>query len=101
MGDLLHRQTARSALVLRRILGPVRLSAVRPEVGRPYYQVETALEILDLLDEASEGGSNWLQQWRRGESNPRPKVHTRVSPSVQASPSTRNSDDGESGSHQE
>jgi len=25
--------------------------------------VETALEILDLLDEASEGGSNWLQQW--------------------------------------
>ena len=78
MGDLLRRQTARSALVLRRILGPVRLCAVRPEVGRPYYQVETALEILDLLDEASEGGSNWLQQWRRGESNPRPKVHPRA-----------------------
>ena len=32
------------------------------------------LEVLDLLDEASEGGSNWLQQWRRGESNPRPEV---------------------------
>jgi hypothetical protein len=79
MGDLLRRQTARSALVLRRILGPVRLCAVRPEVGRPYYRVETALEILDLLDEASEGGSNWLQQWRRGESTPRPKAHTGVS----------------------
>jgi hypothetical protein len=64
----LRRKTARSALVLRRILGPVRLRAVRSEVGRPYYQAETALETLDLLDESSEGGSNWLQQWRRGQS---------------------------------
>jgi hypothetical protein len=41
--------------------------------------------------------------WRMevGESNPRPKAHIGISPSVQASPSTRNPDDGESGSHQE
>ena len=48
--ELLGHQTARSALVLRRILGPVRLRPVRPEVGRPYYQAETALEVLDLLE---------------------------------------------------
>lgn len=53
--------------------GPARLRPVRPEVGRPHYQIETALEVLDLLDvaseeaETSEGGSNWYQQWRRGE----------------------------------
>ena len=80
LGELLGRQTARSALVLRRILGPVRLRPVRPQVGRPYYQAETALEVLDLLDVASreagtsEGGSNWYRKWRRGELNPRPKA---------------------------
>ena len=33
--ELLERQTGRSALLLRRILGPVRLMPVRPEIGRP------------------------------------------------------------------
>ena len=66
--------------MLRRILGPVRLQPIRPEVGRAYYQAETALEVLDLLDVGSqeagtsEGGSNWYRQWRRGELNPRPKA---------------------------
>jgi hypothetical protein len=42
-----------------------------------------------------------LGEWRRGESNPRPKAPTGVSPSVQASPSVRNSEDGESDPHHE
>src|SRR6184192_2818006 len=67
--DLLERQTERSALLLRRVLGPVRLVPTRPEVGRPYYQAETALRALELL-EPPEGGLNWSRQWRRGESNP-------------------------------
>jgi hypothetical protein len=51
-------------LVRRGILGPGRLQPIRPEVGRPTDQAETALQILDLLDVASqeagtsEGGSN-------------------------------------------
>jgi len=75
--ELLERQTERSALLLRRVLGPVRLVPTRPDVGRPYYQAETALRALELL-EPPEGGSNWSRQWRRGESNPRPKVHPRA-----------------------
>src|SRR5213080_4431079 len=66
--DLLERQTERSALLLRRVLGPVRLVPTRPDVGRPFYRAETALQALELL-EPPEGGSNWSRQWRRGESN--------------------------------
>src|SRR5262249_53611028 len=42
-----------------------------------------------------------LGEWRRGESNPRPKAQTGVSPSAQESPSTRNPNDGESDTHHE
>jgi hypothetical protein len=69
----LEQETARSALLLRRILAPARLIPVTPEVGRPYYQAETALRVLDLL-EAPEGGSTSLSWWRRWELNPRPKT---------------------------
>jgi DNA invertase Pin-like site-specific DNA recombinase len=71
--EVLEGETAKSALLLRRILGPIRLLPVRPEVGRPYYKAETALQVLDLL-EAPEGGSNLLQWWRRWASNPRPET---------------------------
>jgi hypothetical protein len=55
--EVLEGETVQSALLLRRVLGPVRLVPVRLEVGRPYYKAETALQVLDLL-EAPEGGSN-------------------------------------------
>ncbi len=71
----LERETARSALLLRRVLGPVRLVPCNPDVGRSYYRAETALQILELLEDP-DGGSNSLRQWRRGESNPRPKPKT-------------------------
>ena len=71
--DLLERETPRSALLLRRILGPIRLVPVTPQVGKPYYQSETTLQVLDLLDNP-EGGSNWSQWWRWRVSNPRPET---------------------------
>ena len=58
----LERETGRSALLLREVLGRVRLSPVAPEVGRPYYQAETTLPVLDLLQDP-EGSSNW-STWR-------------------------------------
>ena len=71
--DVLEGETVGSALLLRRILGPVRLVPVTPDVGKPYYQAQTAVRVLDLL-EASDGGSNLLQWWRRWASNPRPET---------------------------
>ncbi len=68
LDDALQMDTTRSALVLRRALGPVYLHPVTPEVGRPYYRAETAVQILELLQDPDDG-SNSLRQWRRGESN--------------------------------
>jgi len=74
--EVLERETTRSALLLRRILGPIRLAPIAPEVGRPYYQAETALQVLELIQDP-EGGSNSLSWWRRWESNPRPETLSR------------------------
>ncbi len=71
--QVLDAEPTTSALTLRRVLGPVRLIPVGPQVGRSYYQAETALQVLDLI-EAPEGGSNWLRWWRRWASNPRPET---------------------------
>ena len=71
--DLLERETSQSALLLRDVLGPVTLKPMTPQIGKPYYQAETTLQIVDLLHDP-EGGSNWLRKWRRGELNPRPKA---------------------------
>jgi hypothetical protein len=70
--ELLEQETTQSALLLRRILGPIRLAPVTPEVGRPYYQAETALQILELIQDP-EGGSNSLSWWTRWSSNPGPR----------------------------
>ena len=71
--ELLEHETPRSALLLRRILAPARLVPTVPEVGKPYYKAETALQVLDLL-EATESGSTSLKWWRWRVSNPRPET---------------------------
>ena len=74
--DVLESETATSALLLRRVLGTIKLRPVRPEVGRSYYEAETALQILELI-QGPQGGSNSLKWWRRWELNPRPKTLSR------------------------
>jgi len=76
---VLERRTEKAALLLRRILGPIRLEPVQPDVGRPYYRAHSHLDVLAVIDEKpnpdpSDPGSTVLRKWRRGESNPRPKV---------------------------
>ena len=80
--EVLERRTERSALLLRRLLGRIRLEPVRPDIGRPYFRAVSKLQPLTLLEmdgspEASEEGSNPLHWWRRRESNPRPKTRLR------------------------
>jgi hypothetical protein len=74
--ELLAHRTARSAQILRHLLGPIRLDLVTPDIGRPFYRAVTALDTLALIEAApvsAEAGSNSLQRWRRRESNPRPR----------------------------
>jgi len=75
--EVLERRTDRSALLLRTLLGQIRLQPTRGHIGRPYYVAQTALDTLALLapapgQDGPEGGSNSLRWWRRRESNPRP-----------------------------
>jgi hypothetical protein len=70
---VLEAEPSKSALVLRRVLGRIRLLPVEPQIGKPYYQAETALQVLELI-EPTEGGSNWSRWWRRWASNPRPEI---------------------------
>jgi len=77
MQEVLERRTDRSALLLRSLLGQIRLEPTRGHIGRPYYVARTSLDTLALLapppgQDGPEGGSNSLRWWRRRESNPRP-----------------------------
>lgn len=76
--DVLEARTEKSALLLRRLLGPIRLSPEETPAGRRYLKAETTLKSLALIEiepapGAPEAGSTALRWWRRGESNPRPK----------------------------
>ena len=78
---VLERRTEQSALLLRKLLGTIRMEPVTPEVGRRYYRARTSLDVLAVLEEEpgtesedSDPGSNTLHWWRRRESNPRPRV---------------------------
>lgn len=63
--DVMEQEVSQSALVLRNVLGPVTLRPTTPQIGKPYYQAETTLQIVDLLSDP-EDGSNWLRKWGGG-----------------------------------
>jgi hypothetical protein len=71
---VLERKTEKAAMLLRKLLGPIRLEPVQPEVGRPYYRAVSTLDALAIIEEDPEGGpsepgSNTLRKWRQGELN--------------------------------
>lgn len=73
--ELLERNPDRSGLLLRKLLGPLRLEPTRGDIGRPYYRATTSFNTMALLDPLTEdegwkGGSNSLHWWRRRDSNP-------------------------------
>ncbi|MEX1258766.1 MAG: hypothetical protein WEG36_14215 [Gemmatimonadota bacterium] len=69
MQELLERRTEQSALLLRELLGQVRLEPTLGDIGRPYYGVRTTIDCLVLLKtppgRGPDGGSSMLQQWTR------------------------------------
>ena len=76
---VLERRTAPSALLLRRLLGKIKMEPVKPDIGRPYYRALTNLDVLAIVENDpdspdSEPGSTSLQWWRRRESNPRDAI---------------------------
>ena len=77
--EVLERRTEKSGLLLRKVLGPIKLVPTQGDIGRPYYRAVTNLQVLALLEDfpdeppssgGSEGGSRPLRWWRRRESNP-------------------------------
>jgi hypothetical protein len=65
--ELLDRKTERAALLLRRYLAPMRLVPIKVDVGRPYYQVTSAVDTLALFEpcpevEDADSGSNSLRE---------------------------------------
>ncbi len=76
---MLERRMEQSAPLLRQVLGTIRLEPKQRDVGRPYYLAQTSIDCIALLEpppghEGPDGGSNSMRQWRRRESNPRPRI---------------------------
>jgi site-specific DNA recombinase len=72
--DVLENRTARSATVLRDVLGPIRLDVVRPDIGRPFYRASTTLDALALIETpldpaGADTGSTSLRKWTLPGSN--------------------------------
>ena len=81
--ETLNKNTRSSALVLKKILGPIQLEPILhtnedfyniingEKKFKPYYMAHTKIKTLALLDDKDKG-ANWLIWWRWRESNPRP-----------------------------
>ena len=60
--EILEKNTEESALVLRRLLGPITLTPTKPDIGQAYYQLTTKFNSTAILP--MEGaGSNSLCWW--------------------------------------
>jgi hypothetical protein len=73
---VLERRTEQSALLLRKLLGPISLEPTQGDIGRPFYLARTSLDTLAIMEPppkdggGPDDGSNSLRWWRRLESNP-------------------------------
>jgi hypothetical protein len=68
--EVLGRRTGRSAMVLRTLLGKIRMEPTQGDIGRPYYVAKTSIDVLAILDDRNaknrrDGGSNSSRWWTR------------------------------------
>ena len=73
---LLEQNVSESAMVLRKLLGPIELEPVFPESSRSYYVAHTTLETISIADkkiapDSSEKSANQYYWRPQGDSNPR------------------------------
>jgi DNA invertase Pin-like site-specific DNA recombinase len=66
--EILEHRTQRSALLLRKVLTPLRLEPVKVDVGRSYYRAASGIDVLAVFGPDPElggpdAGSNSFQQW--------------------------------------
>ena len=66
--SVLDQRVGKSALLFRRLAGPIKLVPVRPATGRPYYTAHMSLNTLALLDDPDtdddpDSGSKSLHWW--------------------------------------
>jgi site-specific DNA recombinase len=82
--EILERNADRFGVLLRNLLGPLRLIPTKGDIGRSYYTAYTSLNTLALLQEPQddgtqpEGGSNSSHWWARQVSNLDPPVMSRM-----------------------
>ena len=61
--EILEKETEDSALVLRRLLGPIVLQPTTPDIGKPFYKISTNFNTIAIYP-AAHPSTNSLQ-WRR------------------------------------
>jgi hypothetical protein len=69
---LLRGNVAKAAELIKNLIGPVTLEPKIDENGREYLDFSSLLRAAALLSFFSPDGSNFYENWRRRESNPRP-----------------------------
>ncbi len=80
---VLELRTEQSALLLRNLLGPIRLEPTKGDIGRPYYLARTSINSLAIMEPPPQKGggpddsSNSLRWWRRRGIVPRPETDPR------------------------
>ena len=70
--ELLQLNTSESAIALRKLLGPMKLEAQYPDVGKPYYVAHSSINALAITEPLSnsenlDNGSNSFQWWARSQ----------------------------------
>ena len=53
LSELLEHNTSQSAQVLREVLGPIRLEANYPDIGKPYYIARSSINALTIIEPSS------------------------------------------------
>ena len=66
--ELLELSTGESALALRKLLGPMKLEAQYPDIGKPYYVAHSSINALAITEPLPnenilDNGSNSFQWW--------------------------------------